>query len=652
MAKVLKVVAIVGAAVAIVATAGAALAGAATFLGVSAATYTTVAAIAGVVSAVASTGAYLLTKPPPARGSETKIQVAAEAPSPYLVGEAYSAGILRHDVGYGPTLKKVPNPYRWLVCVYSVAGPLTACTPQVDFQNVSSWYSGYLHTATQLGQSPESIALAPYYSSYTTTPGWSAFHKLSGQAAIGWNLKFDKDGKRFASGLPNLGAVWRGVKVYDPRLDSTYPGGSGSQRIDDESTWAYSDNPALHAIAYAYGRYQNGKKVFGIGQPVEGIDLARFVAWANVCDANDWAVSGTIYEGGPQAPSKWDNLKDIMVAGCGEPVVTGGVLSVRYRAPQVSLATITEDDIADDDFQITAMQSYRDRINAIAPKYRSPDHNWEFVTAEKVSVSTYVTEDGEEKVEERQWNLVKDVDQVTQLAAYALMDARELGPIELTLKPQWRWLKPGECITTELPSADFNGDVVILTREIDRATMKVKLRCIGETSDKHAYALGKTGTPPPTPALGQTGEERDTIADAATTPEGYATSLISTSYVTDADPADGLIQATDTQITVETHTRTYADKSVSVTGGTLTTEDDGTTSLVASTLYHVYYDDPDRAGGTVALKATQSSTVAATSGDNPDRHYVGSIVTDTAGGTGSSGGGATPPGWRDEVYYN
>ena len=65
-------------------------------------------------------------------------------------------------------------------------------------------------------------------------------------------------------------------------------------------------------------------------------------------------------------------------------------------------------------------------------------------------------------------------------AAYALQDARELGPIEVTLKPQWRWVKPGECLALELPSLDFDGDAIVLQREIDPATMKVKLTLIGE----------------------------------------------------------------------------------------------------------------------------------------------------------------------------
>jgi hypothetical protein len=513
----LKTVAIVAGAVALVATGvGVAIGGAGVLAGISGATFATIGTIAGLVSTAVGIGAQLLTEPPPARGSETQIQIAVEPPSPYLMGEAFSAGILRYRRSYGTTLNKIPNPYRWMVVVVSVAGPLAACTQMADFSSDLSYYSGFLDSDTQLGASPEASALVPPFGA---APGWTAASKLSGQAAIGWNLKFDKDGKRFASGVPALGAVWQGVAVYDPRLDDTYPGGAGPQRIDDEATWEYSDNPALHAVAYAYGRYQNGKKVFGIGQPAEGIVLSRFVAWANVCDANGWRLSGTIYEPG----DRYANLKDIMSAGCGEPIVTGGMLSVRFRAPQVSLATITEGDIADDDFGVTAMQGYADRLNGLVPKYRSPEHNWEFVSADKVSVPTYVAEDGEEKVEERQWNLVRDVDQASQLAAYALMDSRELGPLEVTLNPLWRWIKPGDCLTADFPSLDFNGDVIVLQREVDPGTMKVKLTLIGETTAKHAYALGLTGTPPPTPALGQTAQERDELAAAVVDPLGART---------------------------------------------------------------------------------------------------------------------------------
>src|SRR3546814_10196280 len=85
---------------------------------------------------------------------------------------------------------------------------------------------------------------------------------------------------------------------------------------------------------------------------------------------------------------------------------------------------------------VVAMQSYRDRLNTILPKYRSADHNWEMTQAEAVTVSEYVTEDGEERSAEWPFNFVKDVDQAAQLAAYRLVNGRELHPIALPCMPR------------------------------------------------------------------------------------------------------------------------------------------------------------------------------------------------------------------------
>lgn len=594
-----------------------------------------IAAIAGVVSGVANIGSQILAKPPPARGSITQINIAPDAPMPYVMGEGYFGGVLRHDRGYGPTIDDVPNPYRGMVVAYSQGGPVQSINPRTDFAAPGAYYNGFLYTDTQLGATPETDALSPEWSGY---PGWGADYKLSGTAAILWSLKFDKKGKVFASGLPVLGAYGQWVKVYDPRKDDTQPGGVGPHRLGVETTYDYSDNPALHAGTYAYGRYLNGKRVLGMGLPADGINWAVLAAWANVCDANGWTMFGVVTEPG----DKWGNLIDICLAGGAEPVA-GARLSFKYSAPTVALDTITADDLTDDSRSVMAMQSFRDRINTAVPKYRSELHNWEIVDAEPAVISTFLAEDGEEKRETWPFNFVKSADQATQLATYRIWDSREIAPITVTCKPRLRHYRPGECLHVDLPEMGLDTDAIILSRTIDPATMKVTLELIGETQAKHAFCLGQTGVAPPTPALGQTAEERDEVANAGSRPLGYISQLIATSYVTDADPADGLLQATDTQMTVEDHTRTYSDKSVTVTGGTFTTDDQGN-ALTEDTRYSVYYDDEARAGGAVTLNLTTDPYSAVTSSTHPYRHYVGSLRTDVSGGSGSSGGGSTPPG--------
>lgn len=590
--------------------------------------------IAAAVAIVANVGASLLAKKPAARGTVNNILIGAEVPSPYLMGRTYSGGILRYDNAWGGKVGKVQNPYRAMVMVYSVAGPVEGLEGVYgDFSSIpisagaaTGYYANFLWIDSQLGARPESNELQAHWAG---RPGWSSTSKLSSKAAISWSLLFDKDGKRFASGVPQLGAIWQGVKVYDPRLDSTYPGGSGSHRIDDETTWAYSDTPALHALAYAYGRYVEDVKVMGIGMPSDGIDIAAFVAGANVEEDNGWKVGGVVFE----PDDRWQNLKDICAAGSAEPVFAGGRLSYKQDAPRVSLATINGDDLAGEGVTVREMQTWRDRLNTIVPKYRSEAHKWEYVTADAVANSTFITDDGEEKVREIQFNLVQDKDQATQLAGYRLMNGRE-RTIQLTLKPEFRFYQPGDMLTIDIPEANLDEqDAVMVSRTIDPATLTVSAVFMGETASKHTYALGLTGAAPVEPDIIPP-EDRDNAAVTNSSPAGYEATLVANS----SPIANTLtITGTDTTITISNHSRRYADKTVSVTGATLT-------SLTAETVYWIYYEDDDRSGGTVTYVATTDYDDAFPDVTNPFRHHVGFILTDVSGGSGTTGGGSTPPG--------
>jgi hypothetical protein len=513
MSKVLKTVAKVASVVATVVAVAALVTGNPAL----AATLWKVAQIAGTIAAVAGTAAQMTAKRPPARGSPNLITIGANQPMPIVFGETYVGGNKVHEVGYGGTVAKVENPYKFEAIVHSGCGPIQEFTGlYADFAAVAllagaatGYFSGFLYADQKLGNRPESAALAPYWAG---APDWSSSHKLSGFAATGLSLKFDKDGKVFSSGEPQWGATLKGVKTYDPRLDSTYPGGSGPQRINDRSTWAYSENPGVVGLTYVYGWFHEGKKQGGIGMPVEGIDMARWVEFANVCDANGWKIGGVVYEPG----SRWDNLKDICAAGGGEPYFDRHLLGVNYNAPRVSLDTITKDDIADDGFTVSSGRTWRERLNTIAPKYRSAEHKWEYVPAADVSVPAYVTDDGEEKREEITWNLVQSKDQAAQLAAYELVNRREIGQIEVSCKPRLMRYSVGDMLTFNLPDTVLNGldAVIIRPPEINPDTGEVKLTMLGETADKHDFALGKTTTAPPVPRLLDT-QELDEASVAA-----------------------------------------------------------------------------------------------------------------------------------------
>lgn len=619
MSKTLRTIAYVAVAVAIVATTGS-LQGALAF-------YSTAQSIDQTLSQ----------KKPALKGSVSQVAIGATMPIPYMMGRTYTGGMQVFDNSAG-----TENRRRWNINVVSGAGPIEefetlladyepiSFAPDGDGDNAVGWFHDFMYRDWKVGSRPETA----FEDDLPSIPGWTSAHKLSGYAAYKVKMKFDKDGKRFASGIPQLGVVAKGVKVYDPRLDDTYPGGVGSHRWDDEATWEWSDNPALHGLAYLRGRFANGVKIIGAGIPKDAIDIASFVEMANVNEANEWTVGGLVYE----APdlSKWDNLKRILQSGGAKPVWSGGLLRAVVSAPRPSLFNITGDDLAEGSVEVRAMKGWRDRRNSIVPKYRAEDHKWEYVQGDAVTASTYLTEDGELKTEEVQFDLVQDKDQAAQLAAYELANGREFGPITFTVKPRLLAYQVGEAGTVHIPEAGlFNQLAVITGRSVNPANGAVSLTLESETTAKHAYALGMTGTAPPTPTI-RTAEE----LDLAVTEEGAGQTAL---LIANSGPRVlALSINAAAEITVSGHERVYSDKTVMVTGATIIT-----TGAVADDLIAVYYDDLARTGGTVTYQYTvipdgigEIAEYYASS-VNPGRHFV-ALLPVPATGTTSGGSGVGP----------
>lgn len=642
MSKTLKKVALVASAVALIATGVGAAAGAG-LLTVSAgtlATISTVATVASTIAIAASIGASATQKKPPAIGNTSQIQIGANMPIPYTMGRTYIGGNLVLDVGYGGTVSDVPNPYSSTVLVWSGGGPISVIEAfQADYVTISfsggaatGYYGGFMWLDTQLGACPESSALA---GPHGAIPDWGAAYKLSGYAAGLVTLKFDKKGKVYASGIPPFGAIIEGALTYDPRLDDDRGGGSGTHDFADEATFEYSDSPALHGITYARGRFQGDDdvKVVGCGFGEDQFDWPAWTAFANVCDANGWVLGGTIYEG--PGISKWDNLKRICAAGAAEPCFVGGLLSVRYSAPKVALDTIIAADLANGECAVPAMKSRRERINGIIPRYRSEENRWEYVQSDLVSVEDYVTADGGQRNEERQYDLVQDKDQAAQLAAYELVDAREIGLIVLPCKPRLIEYKPGEALEVDIPELGLNEQLcVIRGREIDPASCIVTLTLESETAAKHAFALGQTGTAPPTPTI-TTGEEMDEAAAVLT--ETELQTAIRSAYPTGLT-LTGQDNAGDGEIVISDHEHEWPGvDAVPITGATLT-------GLALSTEYFVYADLDEFADPAPTFGASTSYGEALNSAANPYRMFLNQVVIlpglgDPPTGGGGAGGG-------------
>src|SRR5579859_306766 len=474
-------------------------------------------AAATALSAVSS----LLQKKPQAVGNPMQWQADPQAGIPIIAGRTYSAGKIVYRQTSGDT-----NKWEAITTVHSI-GPVQSfdqlyvdgvATSVGTDTTVNITDRGNMFERHQLGAQPEASALQVGQGGYP--PGIDATSKLSGLAASAIQLVYDTKGTKTLTTEPQCGYVIQGVRVYDPRQDSTYPGGSGPQRWNDETTWSYTgkDNPYLFALAWLIGWRQNGKLVAGVGAPIAAILLDQFVEGANIADANSWKMGGILQT----TDNKWQRLKDILLAGGGEPLRLGAQIGCLINTPRVSLATIGIDDVIGD-ASVQSTQAMRDRINAVVPRYMAEQSlttqnadgtlrtavTWGMAAAGPIVIDSYVTFDGKQRQTQIDYEFVQGVgggpnapNQVAQLARYAIENAREFGPISLPLKLRWMGYKPGDVVTANLPELGLvNQDILLLNRSLDPSKGAVTMTARSETYAKHAFALGQTTTAPPTPSV-------------------------------------------------------------------------------------------------------------------------------------------------------
>lgn len=118
-------------------------------------------------------------------------------------------------------------------------------------------------------------------------PQWTVNHRQRGcahAAIIADPVDQDKFSEVYNSQVPQYTQVRKAVRVYDPRKDST-AGGTGSQRLNDPSTWGWSDNAAL-----VIGDYVAHPDGYGLGYG--SVNWANIAAEADICDQTVSTVTG------------------------------------------------------------------------------------------------------------------------------------------------------------------------------------------------------------------------------------------------------------------------------------------------------------------------------------------------------------------------
>ena len=223
---------------------------------------------------------------------------------------------------------------------------------------------------------------------------WTASHAGKGVAYVAMTFQYDE--KVYRTGKPEFTALVQGKKVYDPRLDSTQTGGSGSQRVNDPSTWAYSTNPALCLADYLLDNR------LGLGEDSSRIDYEMVMDAADICDelvnipGSTTQKRYTCNVALTVTDRFEENIKTLAQAMAGVCYYSGGMWRMYAGAWSASAFTLTDDDLVEGGISVVTAFPYNQRYNSVRGQFVNKDRNWQPMEYQPVINTSYVTADGEQ----------------------------------------------------------------------------------------------------------------------------------------------------------------------------------------------------------------------------------------------------------------
>jgi len=269
---------------------------------------------------------------------------------------------------------------------------------------------------------------------------WTSNHKLSGMAYIAFRLEWDQD--KFPQGVPNITAVVRGKKVYDPRLDVI----------------AYSQNPALCLRDYMLD------SSYGLGETNTNIDSTALIAAANLCDEQ---VS--IDAGGTQDRYQCNgvidtanqikaNIEQLLASMGGKLTYSGGKYFIDGADYKTPTHTFTEADVISE-IQTQTKQSRRGIYNGVKGIFVSEEKNYKVLDYPPQISSSYATEDGDPLYLDMPLPFVTNNLQAQRLAKIALLKSRQQVVITMTVNLKGLQVKVGDTIQVTNDRLNYSSKV-------------------------------------------------------------------------------------------------------------------------------------------------------------------------------------------------
>lgn len=331
------------------------------------------------------------------------------------------------------------------------------------------------YLGTQTAADPDLVANSP--------DGWAGNDRLTGISYIYLRMRFNAD--LFPYGIPNISAEVTGKsRILDPRI----------------STTAYSNNWSLCILDYL-------KSDYGLAASDDEIDLASFIAAANLADENvPLNQAGTIIQKRytldgsftlDEAPI--DVIERMLAPGGGALVYVAGkyrLFGGAYTAPAV---TLTPSDMASD-IEVSTKPPRRDLFNSVRGTFIDPARFWQASEFAPVQSAALIAQDGEEIWREIELSFCLDATRAQRIAKQLLLRARQSITIKAGLRYASLDLSVWQVVALTMPDLGWNAKPFrILARSFSAESGLLTLTMQEEQASSYAWAWDEAATAPDVP---------------------------------------------------------------------------------------------------------------------------------------------------------
>ena len=227
-------------------------------------------------------------------------------------------------------------------------------------------YVGKVKIVKKLGTTTQSAVTSSDLGGVSPPSQWTTDCKLLATAYLYVMLEYDADA--FPNGVPEVTAIVKGKKVYDPRT----------------STTAWSDNPALCLRDYiTSGKEGTNTTIYnyGIGEDIESVDDDLVTIAANVCDYLNYPTlsGGTRFSlngAFTVNTTPYDAIQNLSTSMGGLLWYAQGKWRMKpayYTSPVLDL---NEDDLRSS-ISVGTRHSRRDNFNVVKGTFRGPESDYQ-----------------------------------------------------------------------------------------------------------------------------------------------------------------------------------------------------------------------------------------------------------------------------------